>query len=45
MLRAGRLDVPYVIGLLNDYLGPDDERTRELLAIRDEIDPIGSMDP
>jgi hypothetical protein len=44
MLRAGRLDVPYVIGLLNDYLGPDDERTRELLAIRDEIDPIGSMD-
>jgi hypothetical protein len=37
MLRADRLDVPYVIGILNEYLGPDDERIRELLTIRDEI--------
>jgi hypothetical protein len=37
MLRAGRLDVPYVIGFLGEYLGPDDERIRELLTIRDEI--------
>ena len=37
MLRAGRLDVPYVIGLLSEYLGPDDERIRELLTIRDEV--------
>jgi hypothetical protein len=36
MLRAGRLDVPYVTGILSEYLGPDDERIRELLAIRDE---------
>jgi hypothetical protein len=45
MLRAGRLDVPYVVGLLNEYLGPDDERIRELLAIRNEIEPIGPTDP
>ncbi len=37
MLRAGRLDVPYVIGLLSEYLGPDDERIRELVTIRDEV--------
>jgi hypothetical protein len=37
MLRAGRLDVPYVIGLLTEYLGADDERIRELLTIRDEL--------
>jgi hypothetical protein len=37
MLRADRLDVPYVIGILNEYLGPDDERIRDLLTIRDEI--------
>jgi hypothetical protein len=37
MLRAGWLDVPYVTGILSDYLGPGDERIRELLAIRDEI--------
>jgi nucleotidyltransferase AbiEii toxin of type IV toxin-antitoxin system len=36
MLRAGRLDVPYVTGILSDYLGPDDERIRQLHAIRDE---------
>jgi len=42
MLRAGRLDVPYVAGLLTDYLGADDERIRELLAIRDEV--AGSSD-
>jgi hypothetical protein len=36
MLRAGGLDVPYVTGVLTEYLGPDDERIRELLAIRDE---------
>jgi hypothetical protein len=37
MLRAGWLDVPYVSGILSEYLGPDDERIRELHAIRDEI--------
>jgi hypothetical protein len=37
MLRAGRLDVPYVTGVLSEYLGPDDERIRELHTIRDEI--------
>jgi Nucleotidyl transferase AbiEii toxin, Type IV TA system len=37
MLRAVRLDVPYVIGILNEYLGPDDERIRDLLTIRDEV--------
>jgi hypothetical protein len=43
MLRAGRLDVPYVAGLLTEYLGADDERIRELLAIRDEVaDPTVS---
>jgi hypothetical protein len=36
ILRAGRLDVPYVTGILSEYLGPDDERIGELLAIRDE---------
>ena len=38
MLRAGRLDVPYVVGLLSEYLGPDDERIRELVTIRDEVE-------
>lgn len=42
MLRAGRLDVPYVAGLLTEYLGADDERIRQLLAIRDEV--AGSSD-
>jgi hypothetical protein len=37
MLRAGRLDVAYVSGILGEYLGPDDERIRELHAIRDEM--------
>jgi hypothetical protein len=37
MLRAGRLDVPYVIGVLSGYLESDDERIRQLLTIRDEI--------
>jgi Nucleotidyl transferase AbiEii toxin, Type IV TA system len=37
MLRAGRLDVSYVTGILNEYLGPDDERIRELIAIREEL--------
>jgi hypothetical protein len=37
MLRAGRLDVPYVSGILSEYLGPDDERIRELHAVRDEV--------
>ena len=36
MLRAGRLDVPYVTGILSEYLGPDDERIGELLAVRAE---------
>jgi len=37
MLQAGRLDVSYVVGILSEYLGPDDERIRELLAIREEF--------
>ena len=36
MLLAGRLDVPYVTGILTDYLGPGDERVHQLLAVRDE---------
>jgi hypothetical protein len=36
MLRAQCLDVPYVTGVLSEYLGPEDERIRELHAIRDE---------
>ncbi len=43
MLRAERLDVAYVTGVLTEYLGPDDERIRELLAIRDET--LRSSDP
>ena len=37
MLRAGWLDVPYVNGILSEYLGPVDERIREPYAIRDEV--------
>jgi hypothetical protein len=37
MLRAGRLNVPYVTGVLTQYLGPGDERIRELHAVVDEI--------
>jgi hypothetical protein len=37
MIRAGRLDVPYVTGILSEYLGPGDERIRQLHTIRDEI--------
>ncbi len=37
MLRADRLDVPYVTGVLAEYLGPDDERIAELHALRDEV--------
>ena len=37
MLEAGRLDVPYVTGVLAEYLGSDDERIRELHTIRDEV--------
>jgi hypothetical protein len=36
MVRAGRLDFAYVTGILNQYLGPEDERIRQLLTIRDE---------
>jgi hypothetical protein len=43
MLRAGRLDVPYVVGILSDYLGPDDERIRELLAIREESERLSDL--
>jgi hypothetical protein len=43
MLRAGRLDVPYVVGILSEYLGPDDERIRELLAIREETDRLSDL--
>ena len=43
MLRAGRLDVPYVVGILSEYLGPDDERIRELLAIREESDRLSDL--
>jgi hypothetical protein len=37
MVRAGRLDVAYVTGVLVEYLGPEDERVRALHALRDEI--------
>jgi hypothetical protein len=37
MLRAGRLDVPYVTGYLSEYVGAADERIRELLKIRGEV--------
>jgi hypothetical protein len=43
MLRAGRLDVPYVTGILSEYLGPEDERIHQLHAIRDEA--VSSSDP
>lgn len=43
MHRAGQLHVPYVTGILSEYLGPDDERIRELFAIRDES--VRSSDP
>jgi len=43
VLRAGRLDVPYVVGLLSGFLDPDDERIRELVAIREEI--AGETEP
>ena len=36
MLRAGRLDLPYVTGVLTEYLGPGDERIVQLHTIRDE---------
>jgi hypothetical protein len=36
MLRTGHIDVPYITGVLTDYLGPDDERVRQLHVIRDE---------
>ncbi len=42
MLRAGQLDVPYVTGILSDYLGPADERIRQLHAVRDET--VGAPD-
>ncbi len=37
MLRADRLDVPYVIGILSTYLGPNDDRITELIAMHAEI--------
>jgi hypothetical protein len=37
MLRAGWIDVPYVSGILREYLGPGDERISELHAIREEV--------
>ncbi len=44
MVRADRLDVPYVVGLLVEYLGADDERIRELLArSRRTRRPSGSL--
>jgi hypothetical protein len=43
MLQAGRLDLPYVTGVLTEYLGPGDERILQLHAIRDEaIRPVDS---
>lgn len=38
MLRAGRLDLPYIAGVLTEYIGPGDERIQQLHAIRDETD-------
>ena len=43
MLRAGWLDVPYVSGILSEYIGPEDDRIRALHAIRDEV--LRSSDP
>jgi hypothetical protein len=37
MLRADRLDVPYVTGVLVEYLGPHDDRVSELLSVSDEV--------
>jgi hypothetical protein len=37
MLRAGRLDVPYVTGILTEYRGPDDQRIGKMVAVRDEV--------
>ena len=37
MLRADRLDVPYVVGVLSGYIEPHDERIRQFLTIRDEV--------
>jgi hypothetical protein len=37
MVRAGRLDVAYVTGVLAEYLGLEDERVRALHALSDEI--------
>jgi hypothetical protein len=43
MLRAGQLDVDYVTGVLSEYLGPTDERIRQLHAVRDETShPTGA---
>jgi hypothetical protein len=41
MLRAGRLDVAYVTGVLVEYLGPDDERVLELHTVHDEVAGAG----
>jgi hypothetical protein len=43
MFRAGRLDLPYVTGVLTEYLGPGDERIHQLYTVRDEA--ARSMDP
>ena len=38
MLRVDTIDVPRVTGVLAHYLGPDDERNRQLDDIRQEVD-------
>ncbi|MGA7419892.1 MAG: DUF6036 family nucleotidyltransferase [Acidimicrobiales bacterium] len=38
MLRVDTIDVPRVTGVLAHYLGPDDERIRQLDDIRQEVD-------
>jgi hypothetical protein len=45
MLRADRLDVPYVIGILSTYLGPNDARISELIATHAEIGSSRSGNP
>jgi hypothetical protein len=38
MIRAKQLDVEYVLGVITSNLGPDDQRIKELLTIRAEIE-------
>jgi hypothetical protein len=37
MMRAKQIDVSYVLGMLVEHLGLEDERVKELLKIRNEV--------